>query len=443
LPESGFSPIPTLRCLTISAVHSMKIAVFGLGYVGSTTAGCLASQGHTIVGIDVSETKVRNFEAGIPPVLEPGLEALLGAAREQELLVGSTVVDGLLDDVELALVCVGTPSALDGSHNLSYIAEVTRQIATGIRRDRKTRLTVAYRSTIRPGTVDGLIAPIFRSILGENFGDVIELVYNPEFLRESSAISDFFNPPKIVIGTFDGAPSPTMNRMHEGLQAQTFHVRYREAELTKFVDNSWHAVKIAFANEIGRICQELEISASKVHEIFVSDTKLNISSYYTRPGGPFGGSCLPKDVRALQHISNDVGANTHLLDALLRTNEAHKHYQFDRLVRHLAPGAKILMLGLAFKAHTDDLRESPNVDMARRLITAGFDVSIYDSGLDATKLVGQNLGYAYSQLPKIDELLIGKEEAEAGDFDLVVAANGLQRELTLRSANVIDVSTIA
>jgi GDP-mannose 6-dehydrogenase len=353
------------------------------------------------------------------------------------------VVDGLLDDVELALVCVGTPSALDGSHNLSYIAEVTRQIATGIRRDRKTRLTVAYRSTIRPGTVDGLIAPIFRSILGENFGDVIELVYNPEFLRESSAISDFFNPPKIVIGTFDGAPSPTMNRMHEGLQAQTFHVRYREAELTKFVDNSWHAVKIAFANEIGRICQELEISASKVHEIFVSDTKLNISSYYTRPGGPFGGSCLPKDVRALQHISNDVGANTHLLDALLRTNEAHKHYQFDRLVRHLAPGAKILMLGLAFKAHTDDLRESPNVDMARRLITAGFDVSIYDSGLDATKLVGQNLGYAYSQLPKIDELLIGKEEAEAGDFDLVVAANGLQRELTLRSANVIDVSTIA
>ncbi|MBN9315477.1 MAG: nucleotide sugar dehydrogenase [Devosia sp.] len=421
----------------------MKIAVFGLGYVGSTTAGCLASQGHHIIGIDVSETKVRDFEAGIPPVLEPGLDDLLAEARDNGLLQGSTIVDGLLDDADLALVCVGTPSALDGSHNLSHIAEVTRQIATGVRRDRQSRLTVAYRSTIRPGTVDGLIAPIFRSILGENFGDLIELVYNPEFLRESSAIADFFNPPKIVIGTVDGRPSPTMDRMHEGLQAQTFHVGYRESELTKFVDNSWHAVKIAFANEIGRICQQLDISATKVHEIFVSDTKLNLSAYYTRPGGAFGGSCLPKDVRALQHISNDIGANTHLLDAILKTNEAHKHYQFDQIVRQLRPGARVLMLGLAFKANTDDLRESPNVDMARRLITAGFDVSIYDSALDARKLVGQNLGYAYSQLPKIGELLIDRDEAETGAFDLVIAANGLQRGIALRSDNVVDVSTIA
>ena len=420
----------------------MKIAVFGLGYVGSTTAGCLAGQGHHIIGIDVSESKVLDFEAGIPPVLEPGLDGLLATARENGLLQGSTVVDGLLDDADVALVCVGTPSAIDGSHNMSHIAEVTRQIAVGVRRDRKSRLTVAYRSTIRPGTVDGLIAPIFRSILGENFGDLIELVYNPEFLRESSAIADFFNPPKIVIGTVDGLPSRAMDRMHEGIQAQTFHVGYREAELTKFVDNSWHAVKIAFANEIGRICQKLDISATKVHEIFVSDTKLNISAYYTRPGGAFGGSCLPKDVRALQHISNDLGANTHLLDAVLRTNEAHKHYQFDHIVRQLPPGARVLMLGLAFKADTDDLRESPNVDLARRLITAGYDVSIYDAGLDASKLVGQNLGYAYSQLPKIGELLIDKVEAESGNFDLVVAANGLQRGLVLRSSNVIDVSTI-
>lgn len=421
----------------------MKIAVFGLGYVGSTTAGCLASQGHHIIGIDVSESKVRDFQAGIPPVLEPGLGELLATARDNGLLQGSTVVDGLLDDADVALVCVGTPSAIDGSHNLSHIAEVTRQIAVGLRRNRPNRLTVAYRSTIRPGTIDGLIAPIFRSILGENFGDLIELVYNPEFLRESSAIADFFNPPKIVIGTVDGQPSLAMNRMHEGIQAQTFHVGYRESELTKFVDNSWHAVKIAFANEIGRICQQLDISAAKVHEIFVSDTKLNISAYYTRPGGAFGGSCLPKDVRALQHISSDVGANTHLLDAVLRTNEAHKHYQYDNIVRNLAPGAKVLLLGLAFKANTDDLRESPNVDMARRLITAGFDVSIYDSGLDATKLIGQNLGYAYSQLPKIGELLIDKDEAEAGEFDLVVAANGLQRGLDLRSSNVVDVSTMS
>lgn len=420
----------------------MKIAVFGLGYVGCTTAACLASRGHSIVGIDVSESKAADFNAGISPIFEPGLSELLGKAHEDGLLRGSTIVDGLLDDADIAIVCVGTPSASDGSHNMSHIAEVSRQIATVARRDRGKRLTVAFRSTIRPGTMDELISPIFRAVLGDNFGDLIELVYNPEFLRESSAIADFFNPPKIVIGTSDGTPSRTMELMHEGIQAATFHVGFREAELTKFVDNSWHAVKIAFANEIGRICQQLDISARQVHEIFISDTKLNLSAYYTRPGGAFGGSCLPKDVRALQHIATDVGANTHLIDALLRTNEAHKHFQFNQIASNLKPGAKVLLVGLAFKANTDDLRESPNVDLARRLIQAGYDVSIYDSGLDASKLVGQNLGYAYSQLPKIGQLLIDKDEAEAGDYDLVVAANGLQRGLTLRSSNVIDVSTI-
>lgn len=420
----------------------MKIAVFGLGYVGCTTAACLASRGHSIVGIDVSESKAADFNAGISPIFEPGLSELLGKAHEDGLLRGSTIVDGLLDDADIAIVCVGTPSASDGSHNMSHIAEVSRQIATVARRDRGKRLTVAFRSTIRPGTMDELISPIFRAVLGDNFGDLIELVYNPEFLRESSAIADFFNPPKIVIGTSDGTPSRTMELMHEGIQAATFHVGFREAELTKFVDNSWHAVKIAFANEIGRICQQLDISARQVHEIFISDTKLNLSAYYTRPGGAFGGSCLPKDVRALQHIATDVGANTHLIDALLRTNEAHKHFQFNQIASNLKTGAKVLLVGLAFKANTDDLRESPNVDLARRLIQAGYAVSIYDSGLDASKLVGQNLGYAYSQLPKIGQLLIDKDEAEAGDYDLVVAANGLQRGLTLRSSNVIDVSTI-
>lgn len=420
----------------------MRIAVFGLGYVGCTTAACLASRGHSIVGIDISESKASDFNAGTSPVFEPGLSELLTTAREEGLLTGSTIIDGLLDDTDVALVCVGTPSAADGSHDMRHIAEVTRQIATMTLRGRSKRLTVSYRSTIRPGTIDELIAPIFRSILGENFGDVIELVYNPEFLRESSAIADFFSPPKIVIGTADGAPSRAMDLMHEGIQAPTFYVGYREAELTKFVDNSWHAVKIAFANEIGRICQQLDISARQVHEIFISDTKLNLSAYYTRPGGAFGGSCLPKDVRALQHISSDIGANTHLLDALLRTNEAHKHFQFSQIVSQLRPGAKVLLIGLAFKAHTDDLRESPNVDLARRLIQAGYSLSIYDPSLDARKLIGQNLGYAYQQLPKIGQLLIDKDEAETSDYDLVVAANGLQSELKLRSPNVVDVSTI-
>lgn len=421
----------------------MKVVVFGLGYVGATTATCLASAGHDVVGIDVNESKVDAINAGRTPIVEPGLAALLAEAHAHGRIKASSVVDGHLTDADVALVCVGTPSATDGSHDMSHVAEVSRQIATAVGRDRGDKpLTVAFRSTFRPGTLEEMIEPIFRAVLGTRAEAMVELVYNPEFLRESSAIADFFHPPKIVVGTRDGEPSENMVRMHEGIQAPMFHVLYREAELTKFVDNSWHAVKIAFANEIGRICQQLGISARKVHEIFVSDTKLNISAYYTRPGGAFGGSCLPKDVRALQHIAADLGANTHLIDSLLRTNEAHKYYQFERLARDLPKGAKVLLVGLAFKANTDDLRESPNVDLARKLLQAGVDLSIYDAGLDPSKLVGQNLGYAYTHLPKIGQLLVDKDEAEAAEYDLVVTANGLGADLTLRSANVVDVSAI-
>jgi GDP-mannose 6-dehydrogenase len=422
----------------------MKVVVFGLGYVGATTACCLASAGHDVVGIDVNESKVESINAGLSPIVEPGLGALLAEARSNGRIMASSIVDGHLADADVALVCVGTPSAPDGSHDMSHVAEVSRQIAVATGRDRRgdRALTVAFRSTFRPGTLEEMIDPIFRAVLGNETEAMVELVYNPEFLRESSAIADFFHPPKIVVGTRDGEPSENMIRMHEGIQAPMFHVLYGEAELTKFVDNSWHAVKIAFANEIGRICQQLGVSARKVHEIFVSDTKLNISAYYTRPGGAFGGSCLPKDVRALQHIASDLGANTHLIDALLRTNEAHKYYQFERLARDLPKGAKVLLVGLAFKAHTDDLRESPNVDLARKLLQAGVDLSIYDSGLDASKLVGQNLGYAYTQLPRIGQLLVDREQAEAEDYDLVVTANGLGGELSLRSSNIVDVSAI-
>ena len=233
-----------------------------------------------------------------------------------------------------------------------------------------------------------------------------------------------------------------MEQLHAGIDSRVFHVPIRVAEITKFVDNSWHAVKVAFANEVGRVCQQLDISAGTVHEIFVSDTKLNISPYYMRPGGAFGGSCLPKDVRALQHIAADVGANTHLVDSLIRTNEAHKHFQFARLTRGLAPDARVLLIGLAFKADTDDLRESPAVDLARKLLDAGYRLDIYDPSLKPENLVGQNLGYAYTYLPTINSLLVEKERAEAGGYDLVIATNKLARTLSLGDAPIVDVSKI-
>lgn len=421
----------------------MKVVIFGLGYVGCTAAACIASMGHRVVGIDVSAKKVETIRAGLSPIREPGVDEMIADARAQGRLDASTDIGDHLDDAQIAIVCVGTPSGPDGAHNMSYIAQVTRSIAAAIRADRKEKLTVAYRSTMRPGSTEQMIAPIFRSFLADAADEVVELVYNPEFLREASAVEDYFHPPKIVIGTVGGTPSAHMEKLHEGIEAPVFQVGIREAEITKFVDNSWHAVKVAFANEIGRVCQNLNISARQIHEIFVSDTKLNISPYYMRPGGAFGGSCLPKDVRALQHIATDVGANTHLVDSLIRSNEAHKHHQFQFVTQGLEPGAKVLLVGLAFKAETDDLRESPAVDMARKLLDRGFALHVYDPALTPDALVGQNLGYAYAHLPTIDTLLVDRTVAENEKYDLVIATNKLIRDLSPKSDNIVDVSSIA
>lgn len=409
----------------------MNIVIFGLGYVGFTAACCIASEGRRVIGVDVSERKVDNVNAGRAPIIEPDVQSMLTSALAAGRLSARTTIDDGLDDAAIAIVCVGTPSAPDGSHNMGYIADVTRQIANAVDPKRREPLTVAYRSTVRPGTMEELIGPIFEAELGPDWGDAVRLVYNPEFLRESSAVKDYFAPPKIVIGTKDGKPDPAMTALNANIDAQTFNVPFREAEFTKFVDNSWHAVKVAFANEIGRVCLNLGMSAKTVHEIFVSDTKLNISDYYTRPGGPFGGSCLPKDVRAFQYIAADTGANTHLVDSLLRSNEAHKHRIFEYAAEGLAPGARVLMAGLAFKAGTDDLRESPNVDLARKLLAAGFSLEIFDPAINADKLIGANLGYAYSRLPSLQRLLVDKPHAESARYDRVLVANATAKALNL------------
>ena len=423
----------------------MHITIFGLGYVGFTAACCIASEGHHVTGIDVSEKKVADILAGRSPIIEPGVDEMLQEGLKKGLITASTSIGDHLDECDLAIVCVGTPSAADGSHNMGYIADVTRQIAAALKSDRKKTLTVAYRSTIRPGSVEELIAPIFEASLGDKADEIIELVYNPEFLRESSAVQDYFEPPKIVIGTKDGKPNTAMETLNANIKVEdgkTFYVGFREAEFTKFVDNTWHAVKVAYANEIGRVCLQLGIKATQVHEIFKSDTKLNISPYYTRPGGAFGGSCLPKDVRALQYISGDAGAMTPLVDSLIRSNEAHKHRLFEHASNGLKPGAKVLMAGLAFKAGTDDLRESPNVDLARKFLTAGFDLEIYDPAIDADKLVGANLGYAYSQLPTLERILVSKEAAEAGNYARVIVTNATIKELNMGDVETCDLNAL-
>ena len=420
----------------------MKIAIFGLGYVGFTAMCCLAREGHSVLGIDVNPEKVAGIQSGIAPIKEPGVDAMLTQGLADGLIRAVASATGELDDCDMAIVCVGTPSGADGGHDMRYIIDVTRQIAGELKPGRARPLTVAYRSTIRPGTLDELIDPIFRARLGEGADDLVELVYNPEFLREANAVHDYFHPPKIVVGTKDGLPSANMDALHANLDAPVFYVGYRESEITKFVDNTWHAVKVAYANEIGRVCMALDISASKVHEIFVSDTKLNISPYYTRPGGAFGGSCLPKDVRALQRIAADSGANTYLVDSLIRSNEAHKYALFRAAIEGLAPAARVLVAGLAFKAKTDDLRESPNVDLVRMLLSAGYDVLVFDPAVDAAQLVGANLGYIYTRIPRLEALLISAEAAEAGDFDRIIITNATGRALRVPPDKCIDIAAI-
>jgi GDP-mannose 6-dehydrogenase len=419
----------------------MKIAVFGLGYVGLTGAACLAHDGHEIVGIDPNEEKVALVNAGKSPIAEPRLEDMIKAAVGKGLLSATGNAAPHINTCAMAVICVGTPSAPDGSHNMGYIAEVTRQIAGLVDRDRREPLTVVYRSTIRPGTIDELIRPVFEQTLKDRSG-AIELVYNPEFLRESVAIEDYFNPPKIVIGTKDGQHCKNLDRVNANIKAPVFYTGYREAEITKFVDNTYHAVKVAFANEIGRVCSRLGISASKVHEIFVSDTKLNISPYYFRPGGPFGGSCLPKDVRALQYLAGSVGANAHVVDALIRSNEAHKDFLFEECAKGLKPDARVLMIGLAFKSDSDDLRESPNVDLARKLLQARVRLSIYDPHIDPARLLGQNMGYAFTTLPALRTLLISKQEMETEHFDLIVDMRSWSGKFALHGERIIDVNTL-
>ncbi len=416
----------------------MKIVIFGLGYVGCTAAACIASEGHTVVGIDPASDKVDAINAGQSPIEEPGLGDLVREAREGGRISAQNSIGDALDDADVAIVCVGTPSGVDGAHDMRFIVSVTRDIGKALKPGRDKMLTIAYRSTMRPGTVEQIVAPILSESTSAEALEKTELVYNPEFLRESTAIKDYFEPPKIVIGTKDGEPSANMDALHDGIEAPVFNTKFREAELTKFVDNTWHAVKVGFANEIGRICAAQDVDPQQVHAIFKSDTKLNLSAYYTRPGGPFGGSCLPKDVRALQYISGEIGANTPMIDSIMRSNAAHKSHQVEDVRAALPEGGTVLMSGLAFKADTDDLRESPNVDLARRLLELGYKVSVYDPAINADRLVGQNLGYAFGNLPELSSLLLSKEEAESREFDLAIKTNRTFETLSVNAKTVLD-----
>ena len=393
----------------------MKISIFGLGYVGAVTAGCLAKQGHSIVGVDVHPQKVESFNEGIPPIIEPGLDELLKEAKAKGLLRATQNCADAINATELSVVCVGTPSTVAGGLDLSFVRTVLKEINAALRKKRQGHVLV-LRSTMLPGSTARLAGDLLVDL---EMGGLVKIFYFPEFLREGTAVADFEQPSLAVVGTRDGARPPA--ELMTGLFGEKAAVlNWPTAELVKYTCNAFHATKVAFANEIGRLGKQIDIDAQTVMELLCHDTRLNLSPYYLRPGNPFGGSCLPKDVRALTHHGRHQGLHLPLLESLLLSNDRHLQSLLGLITE--SGQSEIVILGLSFKSHTDDLRESAMVSVAQTLLGRGFKLRIYDPALNLSALVGSNKRVIDAQMPHLASLLCSDLGTAIGQQGLVVAA---------------------
>lgn len=399
----------------------MKIIVYGLGYVGTVTAACLLKQGHRVVGIDVDPAKSEAFASGRSPVGETGVDELLRAARTNGRILDTASVVDHVCDTDVVLVCVGTPLGTDGTPDLSHVLAVTAECGAALKRrpSHAPPVTVAYRSTMLPGSMEETVVPALTRSAGAP-GERYEIAYNPEFLREGTAIDDFFAPPRIVIGEQVPGSAQRLGQMYSGIEAPIFKVPLVVAEMIKYADNSFHALKVAFTNELARLAHALAIPAQSVAEVFLADTKLNVSPAYLRPGGAFGGSCLPKDVRALTTYLNENEIRAPLIESILSSNDIHKEYLAEYAAAHVSPGGHILLLGLSFKPGTDDLRGSPLVDLAERLLDKGFRLTIHDPDVRPKRLTGMNLDLARTRLRRLFALLTNDLEEVWDIADMIV-----------------------
>jgi GDP-mannose 6-dehydrogenase len=380
----------------------MKITVIGLGYVGAVSAACLARRGHDVTGVDVNPRKVSMVNDGQAPVLEPGLpEAIAEATGSGRLRAISDVAEAVRT-TDVSLVCVGTPSGSQGSLSLAALERVCADIAPALRSTAQ-RHTVVIRSTVLPGTSEQRIIPALEESSGLKAGRDFGFAMNPEYLREGSGVADFDAPEKTVIGELNPASGDPIVEMYAGFSDKTFRVPVRVAEAAKYVDNAFHALKVGFANEVGALSVEFGIDSHQLMQIFKSDRKLNISEAYLTPGFCFGGSCLPKDLRALVHQAHGSHVDIPILESVLASNEAHFRRTYELLTAN--GRRRIGLLGLAFKPGTDELRESPFVELAERLIGKGYDLSIYDPSIHLPSLTGTNRDYIEEHLPHLKQLL--------------------------------------
>jgi GDP-mannose 6-dehydrogenase len=416
----------------------MRISVFGLGYVGTVTAGCLARRGHTVIGVDVQAQKVAAFGRGIAPIVEPGIQDLLQCAKARQLLCATENADDAINATEVSVVCVGTPSKVTGALDLSAVRHVTSQIAAALHQKQAPHVLV-FRSTMLPGSTAALV----RECLLEAYeSGTVSVFYFPEFLREGSAVEDFDNPSLAVVGTHDAAPPPA-NLMATLFGPTAGVVSWSTAEMVKYACNAFHALKIAFANEIGRVGKQIGIDALATMDLLCRDTKLNLSPYYLRPGNPFGGSCLPKDVRALSTLARQQGVHLPLLENLLPSNE--RHLQSVLAVVTDSGQTEVVILGLAFKPHTDDLRESAMVETAQILLGRGYTLRIYDPTLNLSALVGANRRVIDTKMPHLSALLKSDLPSALGERGLVIAAQRCApleelRKCISREHQILDVN---
>src|SRR2546426_3217510 len=398
----------------------MRVSVFGLGYVGSVSAASFAADGHEVIGVDVNTDKVATVNAGRSPIVEPGLDDLLQRAVSEGRLRATTSTADAIADSDVSLLCVGTPSRKNGSLDLTYLERVSEQIGA-VLREKSAYHVVVVRSTVLPGTTHEKVIPALERESGKKYGDGFGVSVNPEFLREGTALKDFRKPPMTLVGHNHAADASGTIALYQAIDAPLVSTSIRVAEMMKYTSNTWHALKVVFANEIGNLCKKLNVDSHEVMDIFCRDEKLNLSSYYLKPGFAFGGSCLPKDVRALQYRAKEVDVELPLISQILPSNRLQIQHAFDEVME--TGRKKIGLLGFSFKAGTDDLRESPIVILAEQLLGKGRELCIYDKNVFLAKLVGANKEYIEKQIPHLSSLLCNTIDDLIDKSEVIVVGN--------------------